>query len=428
MISGVGSMLIGAKAQGYEIVGNIEWRPYYHTGTFEHNFPGSFMVKRLQDLTPEQLEACQDLDLMIGHTECGNFSNMRRGGSTLIENKEMGDIPEFIEAINHLKPKFFAMDNLPKSLLVADWKFYAEALPEYEIHFEWISNHGYGNLQKFRNRLFVIGAKKGLNFNFIPSEFEHTETVRDRISKISPTAKNHNLLDENLIYPSWGRYQFDPSYAEKNTEENRITLGEFKEFIREAPCNSSLKYYNKKGIQNTKIGFCKVNIDRHALTITGGGQVGDSCYRGDTLNPFTIRERASIQGCPDDFEFFPQNVYKSDKTYLKLIKQTGKFMPVEFCTFLTRQIQEFLDGVRDENTYTRKRVLKTQPIIDESKVAYCTNVGYGSEDICKFCGSEKFCKAQPAEELKQRTIFVDKMYTERECPGAVETDEEEDLY
>ena len=52
MICGIGSMLIGAKRQGYDIVGNIEWRPGYWTGTFEHNFPGAFMVKNLKSLTP----------------------------------------------------------------------------------------------------------------------------------------------------------------------------------------------------------------------------------------------------------------------------------------------------------------------------------------------------------------------------------------
>ena len=34
-IGGIGSMLIGAKRQDYEIIGNVEWRDYYHTGTFE---------------------------------------------------------------------------------------------------------------------------------------------------------------------------------------------------------------------------------------------------------------------------------------------------------------------------------------------------------------------------------------------------------
>ena len=42
LISGVGSLLYGAKKAGFEIVGNCDWRKYYHTGSFEHNFKRPF--------------------------------------------------------------------------------------------------------------------------------------------------------------------------------------------------------------------------------------------------------------------------------------------------------------------------------------------------------------------------------------------------
>ena len=58
---------------------------------------------------------------------------------------DKGDIPQFVEAVQKLRPKFFVMDNLPKSLIVADWAWYMENLPDYDIHFEvgqqlWIGN------------------------------------------------------------------------------------------------------------------------------------------------------------------------------------------------------------------------------------------------------------------------------------------------
>ncbi len=43
---GVGSMLIGAKQLGMDVVGNIEWRKYYHTPTFEKNFEPPYSLKR----------------------------------------------------------------------------------------------------------------------------------------------------------------------------------------------------------------------------------------------------------------------------------------------------------------------------------------------------------------------------------------------
>src|SRR5690606_42041732 len=46
--SGVGSMLVGAEASGFRVVGNVEWWDYYRyrsregqPSTFTHNIPGT---------------------------------------------------------------------------------------------------------------------------------------------------------------------------------------------------------------------------------------------------------------------------------------------------------------------------------------------------------------------------------------------------
>lgn len=270
MISGIGSMLIGAKQQGYKIIGNIEWRPYYHTGTFEYNFPGSFMIKKLNDLTDSQLKECLDLDLIIGHTECGGFSNLRANKNNAIDAGNRGDIPEFMEAVQILSPKFFVMDNLPKSLIVSDWSYYVNLLPDYDIHFEWINNYGYGNIQKNRKRLFVIGSKKELGFYFIPGEFEYNVTVLEKLSEITEQAENNDKINLDSIYGGWGRYQFDKYYIEKSVEENRLTLRQFQELIKDYPNNINFSYNNKKGEHKFKIGFSKININGPGMVLSGG--------------------------------------------------------------------------------------------------------------------------------------------------------------
>lgn len=401
MISGVGSMLIGAKRQGFEIVGNIEWRQYYHSGTFEHNFPGSFMIDKFEDLEGDKLESCQDLDLIIGHTECGNFSNMRVNKNNAIDAGDKGDIPEFIEAVQKLRPKFFVMDNLPKSLIVADWAWYMENLPDYDIHFEWINNHGYGNLQKNRKRLFVIGSLRELGFYFIPGEFEHDTTIIEGLEEISPDAENNERLDLDAIYSGWGRYNFDPDYIDKSVDENRITLRELQGFLKDLPLNKNIPYYNRKGEQKSRIGFHPINVEGHAGVLSGGGAAFDNHFRSDTLYPFTIRERAKIQGCPDDFVFFPKNVTQTNKQYGSLIKQTGKFMPVEFCTFITQQIKDFLEGNRNEEDYTQKRLINPNNDVDQNKYDFCQMVGYSAQEkVCQFCGSKKYCNKQKSINTK----------------------------
>ena len=388
MISGIGSMLIGAKQQGWDIVGNIEWRPYYHTGTFEYNFPGSFMVKKVEDLSYEQSERCKDLDLIIGHTECGNYSNLRTKKQAMIHN--MADIPDFINAVKKFSPKMFAMDNLPKSLISADWQWYHEQLPEYDILFEWVSNYNYGNIQKHRRRLFVIGAKKELGFHFIPNEKPNHATIQDIIGDLPidydiPEINHvHAKIGDKIL--GWNTYNFGLT-----KDDPILTLERFQQAIRSYPSNSLLPYINRKGETKLRPGYFKVALDRHSPVLTGGGSALDNHYRDDTLQPLTQRERARIQGAPDSFLFMPVEI-TDYKEYSNIYKQIGKFMSVQFCTYLTQYIMDFLSGPVYSEDYSCKRLAKPDPFVDKNRMEYCVNVGYEHHDkVCQHCWLKNKC-------------------------------------
>lgn len=70
-------------------------------------------------------------------------------------------------------------------------------------------------------------------------------------------------------------------------------------------------------------------------------------------------------------------------------------MPVEFCTFITGQIKDFLEGVRGDEVYTQKRLIANNNYIDENKFKFCENVGYSNQiKVCEFCGSKNYCEKQ----------------------------------
>ena len=397
MIGGIGSMTIGAKEQGYEVVGNIEWRPYYHTGTFEYNFPDAFMVKTLAHLTPEQEARCQDLDLIIGHTECGVYSNLNNNKEAIKDkNKNKGGIPQFVECVQRFRPKFFAMDNLPKSLTAATWEYWNTELPDYDIHFEWINNYGYGNIQKNRKRLFVIGSKKELGFYFIPNEFDHNETIEERLETLSENAPNNEKLDPDSIYPKFTRYNFEKEFCDKDIEVNRLTLRELQGYIKDIPADTNFFCYNRKGRIVKRIGYGRVSLNKHSQVLIGNPLQ----FRADDNYPFTIRERARIQGCPDDFIFLPLGVTKMGRDYQFLLKQTGKFMPTEFCSYLTAYIKDFIEGSCGSVLLIGERKLKPNIFVDSAKYNYCQNVGYTNQSkVCEYCGSKEFCQSQKKAEL-----------------------------
>lgn len=64
---GVGSMLIGAKQLGMEIMGMIEWRKYYHVGQpFQKHFNAPMWYKP-DELTGKEVEMMTNADIAFGH-------------------------------------------------------------------------------------------------------------------------------------------------------------------------------------------------------------------------------------------------------------------------------------------------------------------------------------------------------------------------
>jgi site-specific DNA-cytosine methylase len=363
VVDGIGSMMVGAR-DDHEIIGNIEWRKYYHTGTFEHNFPGSFMVKGWDELSEDQIKKALSADMVIGHPECGNFSILNTKG---FKETESLDLPYFIDVVNRVKPKFFLADNLPKSLLCFSLMDWTRETENYKVYPLWVSNFGYGNAQKFRNRLFIFGVRNDIDFEFVPNEKEHNMVTEDFLEGL-PT--DSDIIELNHVHKKYDSFLTGfNKYCFGNFEDRgkgRITWGEFKDNI--ILDGRTICVYNKQGDLKKRPGHNVRGRDQVAPTLTGGGWGGsDGVYDSKTYQPFTIRERARIQGFPDSFIFLPINYYEDQNSYDNLIKQTGKCMPIQFCTYIVEQIGLFVDHGLSPDPEDAKTILKPNPIIENQK-------------------------------------------------------------
>jgi site-specific DNA-cytosine methylase len=376
---GIGSMLIGAGFAGFKVIGNIEWRPYYHTETFTKNFPKAFLTKNMEEDSP--LWYHKEVELAMGHPECGNYSNLRTNEPKF---DDPGDIPLFINMVKKIRPEFFVMDNLPGSLIAVPIKTYFEELSGYRLFPEWVSNYHYGNSQFFRRRFFLIGCKRGYDFVFRPGEFSHEKQLADVIGDLPDRRDiykmNHvHRRDSEIIPTGWAAHQL--RLKRKN---NKITYGDLKRYIKDYPTGKNFQYVNLKGETKLRPGYCKIKLNHHSPVMTGGGSALDNHYRDDTLSPLTIRERARIQGCPDDFIFHPLDNMKDPRMYSCVYKQTGKFMPVEFCAYAAKQIFKYLSG--DEQRSEGHRFINPNPYIDEAKRWLCSEGKYkGRGGLCEAC-------------------------------------------
>lgn len=373
MTDGVGSMLIGAQDQGYEILGNIEWRKYYHSGTWQYNFKNAWMVENWEKAPPIP----DDLDIIMGHPECGQWSNL--GFASLGKSQERyevpSDIPVFIHGVKKYKPKMFAMDNLVKSLYAVPLIEWARELPEYDLYAEYVSNYHYGNSQLHRKRMFIIGALREFNYVFKPGERDHSRTVWDVIGPLY--GKDEWDYVNHIQYPDDKK---TPNYD--YWTGRALNVAESSAVFRNMKPGVAPAYLNKNGEEKRRIGMMKLYKDKHSHTLTG------TPYHMHpvTGKPLTVRERARIQGFPDSFEF----IFKKREHHFDTngTRQTGKAMPIQFCTFMTQQFKDEIQG----NPYpepTLTRFLR-DPLIENSKIEYCQKVGYSNQSkACRYCPIEE---------------------------------------
>lgn len=389
---GIGSMLVGARQAGFDIQGNIEWRRYYHRpdsqgrNTFQENFPGAIFPYKEEELTEEERARFFGADIALGHPECGNFSQLSNVNPD--KSDDPADIPLFVDLVAKFKPRFFVMDDLPKSFRAFPISEYIDRLPEYDLFPEWISNYFYGNVQKNRNRMFMIGALKSENWAFVPNEFDHEVTIEKVLGDLpEPTVGSTFNHDKHTLTEFSSRSK---SMATKGRGQD-VTFEELREYVRDNPEGHIFKYITDTGAVKPRPGQARAYWEGHAHVLDG---VSIQFHPVRCL-PFTVRERARLQGFPDDFIFYGTNYndqgeFNHEKNN-HLVKQTGKAMPIQFCRYVSQQIAAHIKGEPFEAN--GQRLIKPNPYVNVAKMEYCQSTGYANqESACNACWMKTKCR------------------------------------
>ena len=385
--SGIGSMMAPARfdddlKEKIEIVGNQEWRKYYNCGIFETNFDPPYWP----DWGDVPAEAKENIDIVMSHPECGNYSVLN---NDITKRDNETDIGPFVEKVSEVRPKFFLMDDLYRSLGPYPSKWYAEKLPDYDLFFEPISNYHYGNIQKHRKRFFIVGALKELEFTFVPGEkHDHMESVMDLIGDLP--AGDAPWLDHWHVKGSAEAKSWKPQ--KEGDDRLYITWDELAERFRDSPPGKNLKYINKKGEEKVRIGYVRLYGNAHSHVLYGGGAQGyPGAFHPVSGYPLTVRERARIQGFPDEFRFpIDQDLPAHEQLHIGT-KATGKAMPLQFCRYVTHRFIDHLEGKVGSDDATGMRFYGNIPeLITQEKEKYCAEFGYSNQAAaCNRCWHEK---------------------------------------
>jgi len=141
------------------LIGNVEIRSAFKTPE-DIQWKLNFGDIRLET-EPEKMVDFDKPDVIVGAPNCGHSSMLAYSRAKMTSDPLKDESFEmFMVSLGYFKPKVFMMENLPKSLEMVSRTVWQNTLPEYELIFHTESCNEWGNSQKTRKRLVLIGLKR----------------------------------------------------------------------------------------------------------------------------------------------------------------------------------------------------------------------------------------------------------------------------
>jgi site-specific DNA-cytosine methylase len=277
----------------FKIVGNIEPRAVFHSkenSVFSANFDAPY----LRELPKKRYKK---LFAIIGHPDCGSGSRLRYSRAKKLGNhKENESLLLYIRAVRKYKPKFFLFENLTglyKSFPEADLH---SLFSKYHIVTHISSVLEYGNSQKSRERLVLVGIRKDL-----PEKY---------IKKFSKRFQVHQPIEDATVFelPEHEVYEIGHVREDSNMKVAMSYNGKQLNYeqVREI-WNNEYQGKSKWYVGGKMVNLPGVNRNlpgKYPLTVRKQNRQFNS--KGYVLSP---REMANIQGVPSSFKLpiFPEN-------------------------------------------------------------------------------------------------------------------------
>ena len=236
-------------------------------------------------------------DVLIGGFPCVTFSMVgKRKG--IVDNINGKLYKSFAEYVEYFKPKVFVAENV-KGILSSNK---GEAIKIIKKRFEktgyklkiYLVNFGYFGVPQLRERVLFIGVRNDIQREFIPPEKNNKLVTTKEAFKNVEGLPNH-------IYTK-----------QKATVTERLLNipegGNFKDLPPELAI---------KGLMSNI--YRRLDRNKPAYTVLASGGGGTWTYHYEEPRAITNRERARLQGFPDDFIFYGTNA--------EIRKQIGNAVP-----------------------------------------------------------------------------------------------------
>jgi DNA (cytosine-5)-methyltransferase 1 len=186
LFAGAGGMSLGFEQAGFDVKACVEIDPV-HSATHKFNFPMctticESVVKLSGKEILKRAKINQDVDVLFGGAPCQGFSMI---GYRVLEDPRNSLVFHYLRLVSEIKPKSFVFENVKGLTLGEHKKLLSEFIEEAnKIGYSVIEPYRVLNAADFgvpqdRQRLFIIGIKKGLKLPKYPEPTVRRSKVRD---------------------------------------------------------------------------------------------------------------------------------------------------------------------------------------------------------------------------------------------------------
>lgn len=274
------------------LIGNIESRGVFHT-PLEEQWKLNF--NQVPFLREKYLDF-EHPNIILSSPDCGASSVMRLSKvKTLGKPEKNKSINLVIECILHYKPEIFLIENLPRLLDLIPKETWEETFKGYHLVYHCHSVSEFGNSQKSRNRLIIIGIKDSCK-NLI-NKFNN-------IFSINPIKVSRNLLEPAYFKGNKHNYMpgLDKTLAmydyRKLPEKKNLTVAQIKK-LWDTDFKDERKWPIKTKKMSTLPGVYRLDPDRCPLTV----RPADRQFRPDGY-PLGIQDIKHIMGFPKRYKIY----------------------------------------------------------------------------------------------------------------------------
>lgn len=336
IFAGYGGFSLGFEQAGWDVKAAVEIDPV-HAAVHQFNLPNSMVFPcSISELTGWDIRersgiGNSTIDAVIGGSPCQSFS---MAGLRSLNDSRNFLVKEFLRIVLELNPSYFVFENVKGLTMGRHKKFLDELIQAfkrngYQIRSPWkiLNAANYGVPQK-RQRLFLLGAKKGLPLpNYPPAstrlpndhksdlnlplvatceealgdlpEAEQFEALLscdyvaiDKWHKTTDYSQKMRCQAENSWYFGYKRI-WNPSILTSSRRTNHSPQIRSRFQATEPGTIESISRFfklDKKGVANTL---------RAGTDSSHGAHTSPRCIHYSAPRCVTVREMARLHGCPD---------------------------------------------------------------------------------------------------------------------------------